>query len=152
MGTKRIGHARIRSLINKNQNQLQTRYQKVVTTSDAAKTLTAADSGALVILAQATASRVLTLPSVAAGLTFEICAGADGDAGSGAWVITPSDTDTLDGVVIGRTGTGVVINAADTLTADATIKMGDRVLLSCDGTTWFTTALVNDAGDWTVAG
>ena len=124
----------------------------VVTTTDAAKTLVAGDSGKLVVLAQATASRVLTLPSVASGLSFEIVCGSNGDGGSGAWVITSADGDDLDGFVIGRTGTGVDIDAADTLTGDANVELGDRVTLLSDGTTWFVTALVNDAGDWTAAG
>ena len=38
MGTKRVGWARIRSLINENQNQLKTRNHQVISAA-AAKTL-----------------------------------------------------------------------------------------------------------------
>ena len=68
MGTKRVGWARIKSLINENQNALQTRYQSTKTTT-ADTTLTAADSGKTIFLDGSTTHDV-TLPSAKTGLTF----------------------------------------------------------------------------------
>ena len=69
MGTKRVGWARIRSLINENQNQLQTRYRKVITNTGT-ETLTEAQSGAIITTTGAGA-RTITLPSAAAGLEYQ---------------------------------------------------------------------------------
>jgi len=68
MGTKRVGWARIKSLINENQNALQMR-KKVTMTTTADTTLTAADSGKTIFLDGSTTHDV-TLPAAETGLTF----------------------------------------------------------------------------------
>ena len=70
MGTKRVGWARIRSLINENTNQLKIRNNQVVAVS-ATTTLTAAQSGATIFW-DASTSNTLTLPAAATGLNFKI--------------------------------------------------------------------------------
>ena len=70
MGTKRVGMARVKSLINENVNQLKRRNQEIISVGAAeTKVLTAADSGALVYLGGAGVATA-TLPAVAAGLNF----------------------------------------------------------------------------------
>jgi hypothetical protein len=70
MGTKRVGWARIRSLINENQNQLKIRNDQVVAVSSDT-TLTANQSGATIFW-DASTSNTITLPAAATGLNFKI--------------------------------------------------------------------------------
>ncbi len=69
MGVRQIGWARIRSLINENQNQLKFRNLQVVDVAGAT-TLTAGQSGAVVLLNQAAATYDVTLPASEPGLSF----------------------------------------------------------------------------------
>jgi len=73
MGTKRVGMARVRSLINENTNQLKINRQKQITlvhnvTSN--HTLNAADSGATYLWEHGSAHDI-TLPSAKAGMTLK---------------------------------------------------------------------------------
>jgi len=69
MGTKRVGWARIKSLINENANQLKMRRYEFATIS-ADTTLTAADAGKVLAVNGASAL-VVTLPrATSAGLWF----------------------------------------------------------------------------------
>jgi hypothetical protein len=70
MGTKRVGWARIRSLINENQNQLKIRNDQVVAATTT--TLTAGQSGATILWDASAAGTILTLPAAATGLNFKI--------------------------------------------------------------------------------
>ena len=70
MGTKRVGWARIKSLINENQNQLKIRNHRVIAIS-AARSLTAAESGATILWSKGT-SHTVTLPPAAVGLNYKI--------------------------------------------------------------------------------
>ena len=70
MGTKRVGWARIRSLINENQNQLKIRNDQVVAATTT--TLTAGQSGATILWDASAAGTILTLPAAATGLNFRI--------------------------------------------------------------------------------
>tara|TARA_R100000008_G_C3543565_1_gene146233 strand:- start:169 stop:675 length:507 start_codon:yes stop_codon:yes gene_type:complete len=68
MGTKRVGWARIRSLINENENELKFRNAQIVTCTGTT-TLTAAQSGAIVDWTHSSAHDI-TLPAAKKGLTF----------------------------------------------------------------------------------
>jgi hypothetical protein len=70
MGTKRVGWARIRSLINENGNAIQRKYETITAVSSVTE-LTAADSGETIWLDGSTGFN-LTLPAAAAGLSFKI--------------------------------------------------------------------------------
>ena len=70
MGTKRVGWARIRSLINENQNQLKIRNDQVVAATTT--TLTADQPGATILWDASAAGTILTLPAAATGLNFRI--------------------------------------------------------------------------------
>ena len=77
MGTKRVGWARIRSLINENGNQLKfLKHQTKVVT--AATTLTASESGTTVYWTHGTLHNI-TLPAATVGTSFRfiIAAGAN---------------------------------------------------------------------------
>ena len=80
MGTKRVGWARIKSLINENQNDLKTLYQQTVNCT-AATTLTKAQSGALVYWTHSGAGHDITLPLAEVGMSFKfvIAAGHTND-------------------------------------------------------------------------
>ena len=69
MGTKRVGWARIRSLINENQNQIKVRNDQVIAVT-AATTLQAGDSGATVYWTHSSAHDI-TLPAATVGSNFK---------------------------------------------------------------------------------
>ncbi len=70
MGTKRVGWARIKSLINENQNELKTRNHEVLALNSAGTlTLTAAQSGVTIYWTHGSAHNV-RLPVAAPGLNF----------------------------------------------------------------------------------
>jgi hypothetical protein len=78
MGTKRVGWARIRSLINENENQLGPRRAKVRSALTADTTLTAADYGRVILLDGSSALNLeMVLPAnppVGAELKFVLVA------------------------------------------------------------------------------
>ena len=78
MGTKRVGWARIRSLINENQNALQTR-KKVIKSVTATASLVIGDSGKLIVLNAADAGSTavtVTLPAATgSGAHYKIVVG-----------------------------------------------------------------------------
>ena len=71
MGTKRIGWARIRSLINENTNQIKIKKQEIVHVNNTATTLTAEQSGATVFWTHGSTHNV-TLPAAKVGMHFKI--------------------------------------------------------------------------------
>ena len=74
MGSRRVGMARTRSLVNENLNQLKLRNEQIISVGAAeTKVLTAGDSGALVYLGGAGVATA-TLPAAAAGLNFRFYA------------------------------------------------------------------------------
>jgi len=144
MGTKRVGWARIKSLINENQNSLKMR--KRVTKAAAASsttTLTAADSGKVILLAPNAA--VVNLPSPEVGLHFEIVS-------TGAFDTTKSEVRTDAGTTFfigghsakngGNCATpGATDDRAEFLTGTSA---GDSILLICVSTTeWMVRGLAS---------
>ena len=71
MGTKRIGWARIRSLINENANQMKTKIDEVYHVNNVATTLTESQSGATVFWTHGSTHN-LTLPPATPGMNFKI--------------------------------------------------------------------------------
>jgi hypothetical protein len=72
MGTKRVGWARIKSLINENENQLHLLKPKLIALSaGSSRTLTAAESGATFWWTLGSAHH-LTLPEATVGLRYTI--------------------------------------------------------------------------------
>ncbi len=80
MGTKRVGFARIRSLINENTNQLQFRREAAVALlTDADTTLTVEDNcGRINIVPDLTGTRIYELPAPVAGRVIEFVGFGEG--------------------------------------------------------------------------
>jgi len=135
MGTKRVGWARIKSLIDENENALQIR--KKVTKSAAASgttTLTADDSGKVILLAPNAA--VLVLPAPQVGLHFEV-------VHTGAFASTKSEIRTDAGTTF-FIGGHAAYNGGNCATPGATddrlefdtgATAGDSVQLICVSST-----------------
>ena len=110
------------------------------TTSTAASTLTAAQSGTTFFLNSAT-EFVTTLPAPAAGLNYTFIVGA-APSGASYTVVTASSANIIKGQAVNAAGV-----AGDTGTADDTISFvdglavaGDQVTVISDGTSWFAKA------------
>ena len=86
MGTKRVGWARIKSLINENSNQLKLLYPQIIAVS-ADTTLTAAQSGATIMWTLGTAHHI-TLPTAAVGMRYDFV--IETGAANGHTIITQS--------------------------------------------------------------
>jgi len=137
MGTKRVGWARIRSLINENQNQLQMRRYRTQTIS-ADTTLTAADAGQIISLNGATALEVTLPRATSAGLWFRFILS---DNTANVDIIQGDAGDELVGSVMcltnKDTGTGT----------DTKIRFASGTALAGD---WV--EVVSDGSDWLVSG
>ena len=72
MGTKRVGMARVRSLINENVNQLKRNKQQILECNGAPLELTAADSGATVYWTHSAGQHDITLPKAEVGMSFKV--------------------------------------------------------------------------------
>jgi hypothetical protein len=98
MGTKRVGWARIRSLINENANQLGPRYTKVRSVLTADTTLTSADFGSVILLSGAAALNLeMVLPSsppVGAELKFVLVAASHANT---QILLDSGDSHTING-------------------------------------------------------
>ncbi len=103
-------------------------------------TLTAAQSGSIVTMPQATAAGVeYFLPAVAAGLNFKFLVTATSD-GANTRVISATGGTPIIGLLLGLTaGFNTAKAAALSLTLSATannVKVGDYAQFTCDGTNW----------------
>ena len=138
MGTKRVGWARIRSLINENQNDLRRRNRQVVTISEST-TLTAEDSGKLILLNGASGAPDITLPRATdAGLNFRFVL---------------SDNTTVVDVIQGDAGDELVGSIHGASAVDTGVG-GDTKIIFAAGTAlagdWV--ELYSDGSDWIVCG
>lgn len=133
MGTKRVGWARIQSLINENANALQQR-RYVTETISLDTTLTAADSGKILSVNGASALDVTLPRATTAGLWFRFVLS---DNTANVNIIQGDASDELVGSVMGLstkdTGTG-----SDTQIrfASATALAGDWVEVVSNGSDW----------------
>jgi hypothetical protein len=146
MGTKRVGMARIKSLINENTNQLKRRNEEIISVGAAeTKVLTAADSGALVYLGGGGVATA-TLPAVAAGLNFRfyVTSAQVHIINGGASVIQGSYLHSSNKT--GGSSTHVAITNKSSLTLHSSHPaIGDFINLSCNGTNWYADGIVNNA-------
>jgi len=144
MGTKRVGWARIKSLINENNNAMQMRKQVTMTTT-ADTTLTAADSGKIIFLDGSTTHDV-TLPSAATGLTFTfwlVDATADVDIVQGAL-----NTEDFVGNITAHNGKSTAGSGNTKIIFDQSggAAVGDWVQLACyNDDDWMVVGLSNTA-------
>ena len=148
MGTKRIGLKRTQALIENLKRELKLNgstftggKQDVIslTGAGATQTLTAGDSGALVLLAGSDASTV-DLPTIAEGLRFTFYA-----ATAEAHVIQGGATK-IDGVIYDNSnGTTLARNAVSGKSKFTLVNpaIGDSLEFYCDGTDWFVRGWLN---------
>jgi len=135
MGVRQIGWARIRSLINENQNELFHLKQgyKVVA---ADTTLTAADSGKVILMG--TNGVDITLPAATVGMSFTVI--QTGDYATAACTVIAGTGDFMAGAVAGpSTAAANLADGSSDLTAtfgSATLA-GDQITLVSNGTLWF---------------
>jgi len=156
MGTKRVGWARIKSLINENDNLMSIRKSRYTKATETAS-LTAAQSGTTILVGAAAAGlaadTILTLPSAADGLNFRfVYAGNAADA-QDFQINTGSDTNYFIGGVLqhdigGEDGAiyhpdGDSQSRCNILTPDG----GTDLEVWCDGTLWYISGFVNSATD-----
>ena len=158
MGSKRIGWARIKSLVNENTNRLNHKLP-AWSKGTATDTLTAAESGNTVIVgplaAGLAADAIFTLPSATDGMYFKfVYVGGAADA-QDFQINTGSDTNYFIGGVSqsdpDNGGDDTVVYHPDLdsnsrvniLTPDA----GTVVEVWCDGTNWFLAGKVVSATD-----
>tara|TARA_Y100000296_G_scaffold75250_1_gene94691 strand:- start:400 stop:855 length:456 start_codon:yes stop_codon:yes gene_type:complete len=143
MGTKRVGWARIRSLINENQNELFHLKQGYKTVT-ADTTLTGADSGKVILMG---ANGVdITLPAATVGMSFTVILTADYDTAS--CTVVAAAGDFMAGAVAGPSAASQQLadGSSDlTATFGSGTLAGDRITLVSNGTLWFVSG-VNAAG------
>jgi hypothetical protein len=158
MGTKRVGWARIKSLINENTNQLhhaRPKYKKFTATSS----LLASESGQIILFGPLAgglaADAILTLPSAADGLSFRVLyVGGAADAHD-LQINTGSDTNFFIGGVTqhdpddgGDDTTSVYSdNGSNSRCNLLTPGAGTWAEVVCDGTNWFITGTLISATD-----
>lgn len=123
-------------VVDANKVALGLRVPLVVVTADT--TLTEADSGKVVVV-NAAASKVLTLPATAAGLTFTLVHAVASTSGAGH-SISPVAADLVR-------GNGITpADNKDLICTQATSRIGDSVTLVGDGVDgWYITAIT---GTW----
>ena len=151
MGSKRVGLKRTQALIQNLKRELQMNgtsfngaVKQVVSLSgaDATRTLTAADSGAIIQMGGSNASTV-TLPAAEAGITFRFVATT-----AHAHVINGGATKMQGGyhhntnaATIARVG---ITNKSSLTLHNSNAATGDTLECWCDGTNWHFSGIVND--------
>jgi len=148
MGSKRIGLARLEAMVESLKRELALggailkgfRRSVKSSTNAAALTLTAADSGACVVMS-GTAHKV-TLPAPTAGVEYTITAG-----GTAQYSIWTAGTNVMQGHMIHSSGTNTVaivsVVAQGKIVSNSASVVGDTYHLRSDGTSWFVEACVD---------
>ena len=158
MGSKRVGHARIKALIQENNNLMNFRKSAYVDGTQTA-TLTVAQSGRVVLVGAAAAGlaadAIFTLPEAADGLYYKFVYAGNAADGQDFQISTGNDTNFLIGGVVqhdpDNAGDDSVVyhpngssnSRANFLTPDA----GTVVEVWCDGTNWYLAGTLISATD-----
>tara|TARA_Y100001963_G_scaffold120882_1_gene169022 strand:+ start:414 stop:917 length:504 start_codon:yes stop_codon:yes gene_type:complete len=141
MGSKRIGLARVKSLINENGNQMKFQAKEVVHVNNTATTLTAKQSGATVFWTHGSVHNI-TLPAATPGMNFKIIltvgsahaqniAAASGDGFYGKVTVTKSagtDKNATQTVVKGSATDYIKLHTSTTTLGG---NAGDVIELVC---------------------
>ena len=138
MGTKRVGWARIKSLINENQNQLHHRKQGYMAVNSDT-TLTAADSGKIILMSNKGVD--ITLPDPEAGMTFTIIQVKDHSTTDST---VDAGTNVMGGSVAGvaADANNLADGSSDTTcTFGSDTLAGDQITLVSDGTKWYVSGI-----------
>jgi hypothetical protein len=107
MGTKRVGWARIKSLINENSNQLKLLHPQLIAVSSDT-TLTTAQSGGTIMWTLGTAHHI-TLPTAAVGMRYDFV--IETGAANGHTIITQTDDKIHGCAYLTQAGTADSTNA-----------------------------------------
>ena len=158
MGTKRVGWARIQSLINENTNRLNIQRPKFTKGTESAS-LTLAQSGETIIWgplsAGLAADTTFTLPTATDGLYYRfVYVGGAADAEK-MILTTGSDTNFFIGGVVqhdpDNAGDDTVVfhpnNSSNSQFQLKTPDAGSWVEVWCDGTNWFLSGCLVSATD-----
>ena len=162
MGTKRVGWARIKSLINENQNQLAAMQTRIGAITETAS-LSAANSGTTYMINSNAAAIVLSLPAMAAGQNFRFVIGNELTSLNTLTITIQSNGGALaGGEMVGSCHTVIAGNTI-VMPAATTAKKGDNhyqlvidsgatgnklfagstVELWCDGTYWYVSGVLS---------
>jgi len=139
MGTKRVGWARIQSLINENTNQLRHQtdaYQTV--TSDT--TLAASDSGKVILMGSNGVD--IVLPAATAGMNFKIIQTAD--YATAVCTVTAQAGDYMAGGAVSLdTNHGNTANGSSNIVATfgSAVLAGDYIDMVSNGTVWLVSGM-----------
>ena len=156
MGTKRVGMARVKSLINENVNQLAAQRQ-VVGAITASTSLKAGNSGATYMINSNALAIVITLPALVAGQNFRFVIGNELTTLDSKTITIQSNGGALAGGEMVGSVNALYNNGTDLLAAGSTAKKGDNhyqlvidsgasgnklyagsvVELWCDGSYWY---------------
>jgi hypothetical protein len=151
MGTKRVGFARIKALINENTNALKHRTVPVTTiTGDT--TLTSAESGNLVAINYNTGATItVTLPTPANGLVYDFVFVADMTNNSAKIRFDGLEGGAMTGVVVAMeddgTGQGAKADGGSDrffdVDGDPDVRAASKLRCECaDGSNWTMTGIV----------
>jgi hypothetical protein len=161
MGTKRVGMARVKALINNNVNQISRKYRRIIHV-DGTRTIDASESGSTLMWTKGT-SHTITLPACEAGLNFKIVikvssnnlhkiAAASGDCFFGQVVVfdNADDKHAIQTVTYASaTGTPADFDhiAIDGNASDTGSGAGSVIELECiDGDAWRVSATLMTTG------
>ena len=147
---KRIGLGRTQKLIEELRRELSMQQstlqgikrETVSATNSAATTLTANQSGALVVMSGGAAATA-TLPSVADGLYFEFF------AASAESHIINGGSSKMQGALLSNGNAATLLRTAVTNRSQIALNgtnpaIGDRILCFSDGTNWYVHGWTND--------
>jgi len=156
MGTKRIGHARIRALINENSNQMSIQRLRYID-GTATRTLTAGESGRVVLVGGAAAGlaadTIFSLPTATDGLYFKFVYVGNAADAQDFQISTGSNTNYFLGGVLqhdigGEDGAAYHPNGSSNSRCNIlTPDCGTVIEVWCDGTNWFINGFANTATD-----
>ena len=134
MGTKRVGMARVRSLINENANQIGARRRHVMSAVTADKALESADLGKVILLNGTAASNFeITLPAdptVGSEITFVLVANSNAAA---EILIDSGSGHTINGyaIVLGASSNATAYHSHRKLGFGDASKKGATLTLVC---------------------
>ena len=161
MGTKRVGMARVRSLINENNNQISRKKRRIIA-CNGTRTLAASESGSTILWSKGTAHNI-TLPAAEAGLNYKIVikvgsnnehkiAAASGDCFFGQVVVFDNADDKHAIQTVTYAAATGTVGDFDHIKLDGNANdtgsgAGSVIELECiDGTAWRVTASLMTSG------
>lgn len=148
MGSKRVGLARTEALIENLKRELQLNQATLkgglrdVRAITANLTLTADDSGAIIV--PSGAARTVTLPAPAIGLQYTLIAGS-----AHQHILQTAGTNIISGFIWDATNANTfaaeAVSGGGILTMSSNADIGDELTVFSDGTSWFLKGFCRDS-------